>query len=45
MSDKMTKERAAVIQSITAKKTGGKVPKGSFSSRATRAAEKNDGKR
>ena len=34
----MTKADAARIQSATAKANGGKVPKGTFSSRATSAA-------
>lgn len=42
MSNKMSVARAAKIQSVTAKANGGKVPKGSFSSRATSAAAKND---
>ena len=36
----MTKEAASRIQSSTAIKHGGKVPKGSFSSRATRTVAK-----
>lgn len=38
----MTVARAAKIQSKTAKANGGVVPKDSFSSRATRAAAKNN---
>ncbi len=34
----MTKDRAAKIQSKTARDNGGKVPKSSFASRAQRAA-------
>lgn len=41
MTKKMTKQDAARIQSDTAKKFGGKVPKESFAPRAQRAAEKN----
>jgi hypothetical protein len=37
----MTKEAAARIQSETAKKNGGKVPKDSFATRAQRTADKN----
>lgn len=42
MGSKMTVARAEKIQSVTAKANEGKVPKGSFSSRATRAAAKNN---
>lgn len=44
MNEKMTKERASAIQVKTATGNGGKVPKGSFASRAT-GGNKNDGKR
>ena len=44
MATKMTPEAAARIQSATAKANGGKVSKGSFSSRASSAAAKNSGK-
>jgi hypothetical protein len=37
----MTKEDASRIQSSEARKTSGKVEKGSFASRAQKAAEKN----
>ena len=37
---KMTVKDAARISSATAKKNGGDVPKGSFASRATKAAAK-----
>lgn len=37
---KMTSKAAARIQSSTAKKSGGKVAKGSFAARAQRAASK-----
>ena len=37
----MTKSDAARIQSVSAKSQGGGVAKGSFSSRATRAAARN----
>lgn len=40
MGTKMTPARAAAIQSATAKVNGGKVSKGSFSSRASSAATK-----
>lgn len=40
-SGKMSGKAAARIQSATAKNNGGKVPKGSFSTRAQRAAAKN----
>jgi hypothetical protein len=39
----MTPGAASRIQSSTAKSNGGKVPKGSFASRAQRAAAKNFG--
>ena len=38
---KMTKTDAARIQSVTAKKEGGAVPKESFATRAQSAADKN----
>ena len=37
---KMTPKDAARVQGATARKGGGKVPKGSFASRAQRAAAK-----
>jgi len=40
----MTSKAAARIQSATAKANGGKVAKGSFASRAQRAAAKNSSK-
>lgn len=40
MGKKMTSEAAARIQSAEAKKSGGKVEKGSFTTRAQRAAAK-----
>lgn len=43
-SGKMTSKAAARIQSASAKSSGGKVSKGSFASRAQRAAAKNGGK-
>jgi hypothetical protein len=39
----MTQAAASRIQSSTAKSSGGKVPKGSFAARATRAATHNTG--
>ncbi len=41
MSKKMTQKDASRIQSSTAKKNGGSVDKGSFASRAQKAASKN----
>ena len=41
MSKKMTKQDASRIQSATAKKFSGKVPKQSFGARAQKAADKN----
>jgi hypothetical protein len=41
MGKKMTVDRAAKIQSETAKQNGGQVSKDSFAARATRAAAKN----
>ncbi|CAL8466522.1 g6058 [Coccomyxa elongata] len=38
----MSKEAAARIQSATARKTGGEVPKGSFASRAQSAADRHE---
>jgi len=40
----MTPEAAARIQRASAKSSGGKVSKGSFTTRAQRAAAKNSGK-
>lgn len=40
----MTPAAAARIQSATAKKTGGKTPKGSFPAKAQKAASKNSEK-
>lgn len=37
----MTQKDASRIQSVTAIKNGGQVPKGSFSARASRAAAQN----
>jgi hypothetical protein len=45
MGKQMTSARAAAIQSSTAKANGGKVSKGSFSSRATSAAAKGGAKK
>jgi hypothetical protein len=42
MGKKMTVDRAAKIQSQTAKQSGGQVPKDSFAARATRAAANNE---
>lgn len=44
LGGKMTKKAATRIQSATAKKHNGSVPKGSFASRAMRAAAKNSKK-
>ena len=44
-SIKMSSKAASRIQSASAKAGGGKVSKGSFSSRAQSAAAKNSGKR
>ncbi|MEO1927595.1 MAG: hypothetical protein ABGX26_02790 [Nautiliaceae bacterium] len=41
----MTSKAASRIQSATAKANGGRVPKGSFATRAQRAAAKNSSKR
>jgi len=41
----MTPKAASRIQSATAKANGGSVPKGSFASRAQRAAAKNSSKK
>ena len=41
----MTSKAASRIQSATAKANGGSVPKGSFASRAQRAAAKNSSKK
>ncbi|BDA41185.1 probable uncharacterized protein DDB_G0289245 at N-terminal half [Coccomyxa sp. Obi] len=38
----MSKEAAARIQSATARKTGGEVPKGSFAARAQSAADRHE---
>jgi hypothetical protein len=42
---RMTSKSAARIQSATAKRNGGKVPKNSFASRAQSAAAANKGSR
>ena len=42
MSKKMTNKDATRIQSAVAKKSGGSVPKGSFASKAQKAAAKNN---
>ena len=41
---KMTTAAAARIQSATAKKTGGQIPKGSFPAKAQKAAANNTNK-